>query len=119
MLKEQQLKKIKAKQKRLQGILGLTEFADEANEIEYEEDEGMYKKRLKVLFCFDVMPFLFVCLKLFCKIFSSKEINFSGCLSKRVKNTYSVHLQICKSWHIHVGSFKKWMLICIQLCRDG
>uniref|UniRef100_A0A8C3E223 DNA excision repair protein ERCC-6 n=1 Tax=Corvus moneduloides TaxID=1196302 RepID=A0A8C3E223_CORMO len=37
--KEQQLKKIKAKQKRLQGILGLTEFADEANEIEYEEDE--------------------------------------------------------------------------------
>ncbi|KAM4775137.1 DNA excision repair protein ERCC-6 isoform 3-T4 [Cyanocitta cristata] len=37
--KEQQLKKIKAKQKRLQGILGLTEFADEANEIDYEEDE--------------------------------------------------------------------------------
>nr|XP_005481307.3 DNA excision repair protein ERCC-6 isoform X1 [Zonotrichia albicollis] len=37
--KEQQLKKIKAKQKRLQGILGLTDFADEANEIEYEEDE--------------------------------------------------------------------------------
>uniref|UniRef100_A0A8C3UDW1 ERCC excision repair 6, chromatin remodeling factor n=1 Tax=Catharus ustulatus TaxID=91951 RepID=A0A8C3UDW1_CATUS len=37
--KEQQLKKIKAKQKRLQGILGLTEFADETNEIECEEDE--------------------------------------------------------------------------------
>ncbi|NWW73185.1 ERCC6 protein, partial [Climacteris rufus] len=37
--KEQQLKKIKAKQKRLQGILGLTEFADEANEIEFDEDE--------------------------------------------------------------------------------
>ncbi|NXY14306.1 ERCC6 protein, partial [Atrichornis clamosus] len=37
--KEQQLKKIKAKQKRLQGILGLTEFADGANEIEFEADE--------------------------------------------------------------------------------
>ncbi|XP_050195154.1 DNA excision repair protein ERCC-6 isoform X1 [Myiozetetes cayanensis] len=37
--KEQQLKKIKAKQKRLQGILGLTEFVDEANELEFEEDE--------------------------------------------------------------------------------
>lgn len=59
-MKEQQLKKIKAKQKRLQGILGLTDFADEANEIEYEEDEGMYRKRLKVLFYFDVMPFSFL-----------------------------------------------------------
>ncbi|NXM71785.1 ERCC6 protein, partial [Serilophus lunatus] len=37
--KEQQLKKIKAKQKRLQGILGFTEFVDEGNEIEFEEDE--------------------------------------------------------------------------------
>ncbi|XP_009075454.1 PREDICTED: DNA excision repair protein ERCC-6-like [Acanthisitta chloris] len=37
--KEQQLKKIKAKQKRLQGILGVTEFVDEANDIEFEEDE--------------------------------------------------------------------------------
>lgn len=116
MLKEQQLKKIKAKQKRLQGILGLTDFADEANEVENEEDEGMCRKRLKVLFYF-VMPFF--CLKLFCKVFASKEINFSGWRSRRVKNTYSVHLQICKSWHIHVGSFKKWMLICVQLCRDG
>lgn len=70
MLKEQQLKKIKAKQKRLQGILGLTEFADEANEIEIEEDEGMYRGRLKVLMYFDVMSFL--CLKLFCKTFVSK-----------------------------------------------
>lgn len=86
-MKEQQLKKIKAKQKRLQGILGLTEFADEANEIEYEEDEGMYRRRLKVLFYFDVMPFFFVCLKLFCNIFASKEINFSGWLSKRELGT--------------------------------
>ncbi|NWI92567.1 ERCC6 protein, partial [Pitta sordida] len=37
--KEQQLKKIKAKQKRLQGILGFPELVDEANEIEFEEDE--------------------------------------------------------------------------------
>ncbi|KFZ62302.1 DNA excision repair protein ERCC-6 [Podiceps cristatus] len=37
--KEQQLKKIKAKQKRLQAILGGTEFLDKVNEIEFEEDE--------------------------------------------------------------------------------
>lgn len=39
--KEQQLKKIKAKQKRLQAILGGTEILDKVNEIEFEEDEGM------------------------------------------------------------------------------
>ncbi|XP_075010730.1 DNA excision repair protein ERCC-6 isoform X4 [Calonectris borealis] len=37
--KEQQLKKIKAKQKRLQAILGGTEILDKVNEIEFEEDE--------------------------------------------------------------------------------
>uniref|UniRef100_A0A8C0AQB2 DNA excision repair protein ERCC-6 n=1 Tax=Buteo japonicus TaxID=224669 RepID=A0A8C0AQB2_9AVES len=37
--KEQQLKKIKAKQKRLQAILGGTEILDKVNEIELEEDE--------------------------------------------------------------------------------
>ncbi|KFP61313.1 DNA excision repair protein ERCC-6 [Cariama cristata] len=37
--KEQQLKKIKAKQKRLQTILGGTEILDKVNEIEFEEDE--------------------------------------------------------------------------------
>ncbi|KFW89922.1 DNA excision repair protein ERCC-6, partial [Phalacrocorax carbo] len=37
--KEQQLKKIKAKQKRLQAILGGTEILDRVNEIEFEEDE--------------------------------------------------------------------------------
>ncbi|NXT51349.1 ERCC6 protein, partial [Pluvianellus socialis] len=37
--KEQQLKKIKAKQKRLQAILGGTEILDQINEIEFEEDE--------------------------------------------------------------------------------
>ncbi|XP_009979542.1 PREDICTED: DNA excision repair protein ERCC-6-like [Tauraco erythrolophus] len=37
--KEQQLKKIKAKQKRLQTILGGTEILDRVNEIEFEEDE--------------------------------------------------------------------------------
>nr|XP_009933983.1 PREDICTED: DNA excision repair protein ERCC-6 [Opisthocomus hoazin] len=36
--KEQQLKKIKAKQKRLQAILGGTEILDKVNEIEFEED---------------------------------------------------------------------------------
>jgi len=39
--KEQQLKKIKAKQKRLQAILGGTEILDKVNEIEFEEDGGM------------------------------------------------------------------------------
>ncbi|NXD75477.1 ERCC6 protein, partial [Halcyon senegalensis] len=37
--KEQQLKKIKAKQKRLQAILGGTEILDKVNEIEFDEDE--------------------------------------------------------------------------------
>ncbi|NWQ75227.1 ERCC6 protein, partial [Columbina picui] len=37
--KEQQLKKIKAKQKRLQAILGGTEILNEINEIEFKEDE--------------------------------------------------------------------------------
>ncbi|NXF92830.1 ERCC6 protein, partial [Eubucco bourcierii] len=37
--KEQQLKKIKAKQKRLQSFLGGTELLDKVNEIEFEEDE--------------------------------------------------------------------------------
>ncbi|KAM6264742.1 DNA excision repair protein ERCC-6 isoform 2-T3 [Spheniscus humboldti] len=37
--KEQQLKKIKAKQKRLQAILGGTEILDKVNEIEFEKDE--------------------------------------------------------------------------------
>ncbi|XP_061857318.1 DNA excision repair protein ERCC-6 [Colius striatus] len=37
--KEQQLKKIKAKQKRLQAILGGTEIRDKIHEIEFEEDE--------------------------------------------------------------------------------
>ncbi|XP_010130977.1 PREDICTED: DNA excision repair protein ERCC-6-like [Buceros rhinoceros silvestris] len=37
--KEQQLKKIKAKQKRLQAILGGREILDQVNEIEFEEDE--------------------------------------------------------------------------------
>ncbi|KGL96282.1 DNA excision repair protein ERCC-6, partial [Charadrius vociferus] len=37
--KEQQLKKIKAKQKRLQAILGGTDILDKVNEIEFEEDE--------------------------------------------------------------------------------
>ncbi|XP_054687255.1 DNA excision repair protein ERCC-6 isoform X1 [Grus americana] len=37
--KEQQLKKIKAKQKRLQAILGGTEILDKVNEIEFEQDE--------------------------------------------------------------------------------
>ncbi|KFV65211.1 DNA excision repair protein ERCC-6 [Dryobates pubescens] len=37
--KEQQLKKIKAKQKRLQSFLGGTEILDKVNEIEFEEDE--------------------------------------------------------------------------------
>ncbi|NWX51873.1 ERCC6 protein, partial [Steatornis caripensis] len=37
--KEQQLKKIKAKQKRLKAILHGTEFLDKVNEIECEEDE--------------------------------------------------------------------------------
>ncbi|NXC45979.1 ERCC6 protein, partial [Penelope pileata] len=37
--KEQQLKKITAKQKRLQAILGGTEILDKVNEIEYEDDE--------------------------------------------------------------------------------
>ncbi|NXI58608.1 ERCC6 protein, partial [Chloroceryle aenea] len=37
--KEQQLKKIKAKQKRLQAVLGGTEILDKVNEIEFEEDE--------------------------------------------------------------------------------
>uniref|UniRef100_A0A663EGP2 DNA excision repair protein ERCC-6 n=1 Tax=Aquila chrysaetos chrysaetos TaxID=223781 RepID=A0A663EGP2_AQUCH len=37
--KEQQLKKIKAKQKRLQAVLGGTEILDKVNEIELEEDE--------------------------------------------------------------------------------
>ncbi|XP_064923468.1 DNA excision repair protein ERCC-6 isoform X1 [Columba livia] len=37
--KEQQLKKIKAKQKRLQAILGGTEILSKVNEIELEEDE--------------------------------------------------------------------------------
>ncbi|XP_030342587.1 DNA excision repair protein ERCC-6 isoform X2 [Strigops habroptila] len=37
--KEQQLKKIKAKQKRLQAILVGTEILDKVNEIEFEEDE--------------------------------------------------------------------------------
>ncbi|NXX90220.1 ERCC6 protein, partial [Centropus bengalensis] len=37
--KEQQLKKIKAKQKRLQAILGGTEILDKVHEIEFEEDE--------------------------------------------------------------------------------
>ncbi|NXP11683.1 ERCC6 protein, partial [Thinocorus orbignyianus] len=37
--KEQQLKKIKAKQKRLQAILGGTEILDKVHEIECEEDE--------------------------------------------------------------------------------
>ncbi|NXY67069.1 ERCC6 protein, partial [Glareola pratincola] len=37
--KEQQLKKIKAKQKRLQAILGGTEILDKVNEIEFEDDE--------------------------------------------------------------------------------
>lgn len=39
--KEQQLKKIKAKQKRLKAILGGTEILNKVNEIELEEDEGM------------------------------------------------------------------------------
>lgn len=39
--KEQQLRKIKAKQKRLQAILIGTEILDKVNEIEFEEDEGM------------------------------------------------------------------------------
>ncbi|XP_051474704.1 DNA excision repair protein ERCC-6 isoform X2 [Apus apus] len=37
--KEQQLKKIKAKQKRLQAVLGGTEILDKVHEIEFEEDE--------------------------------------------------------------------------------
>ncbi|NXG72331.1 ERCC6 protein, partial [Baryphthengus martii] len=37
--KEQQLKKIKAKQKRLQAILSGTEFLAQVNEVEFEEDE--------------------------------------------------------------------------------
>ncbi|XP_059677039.1 DNA excision repair protein ERCC-6 [Gavia stellata] len=37
--KEQQLKKIKAKQKRLQAILGGTEILNKVNETEFEEDE--------------------------------------------------------------------------------
>ncbi|KAM6415921.1 DNA excision repair protein ERCC-6 [Rhynochetos jubatus] len=37
--KEQQLKKIKAKQKRLQAILAGTEVLDKLNEVEFEEDE--------------------------------------------------------------------------------
>ncbi|NXK27254.1 ERCC6 protein, partial [Arenaria interpres] len=37
--KEQQLKKIKAKQKRLQAILGGTEILDKVHEIEFEDDE--------------------------------------------------------------------------------
>ncbi|XP_008941002.1 PREDICTED: DNA excision repair protein ERCC-6, partial [Merops nubicus] len=37
--KEQQLKKIKAKQKRLQAILGGTGILDQVNETEFEEDE--------------------------------------------------------------------------------
>ncbi|XP_010072238.1 PREDICTED: DNA excision repair protein ERCC-6-like, partial [Pterocles gutturalis] len=37
--KEQQLKKIKAKQKRLQAILGETEILHEINDVEFEEDE--------------------------------------------------------------------------------
>ncbi|KAM6306223.1 DNA excision repair protein ERCC-6 [Aegotheles albertisi] len=37
--KEQQLKKIKAKQKRLQAVLGGTEVLDKVHEIEFEEDE--------------------------------------------------------------------------------
>ncbi|XP_013052521.3 DNA excision repair protein ERCC-6 isoform X2 [Anser cygnoides] len=37
--KEQQLKKINAKQKRLQAILGRTEILDKINEIEFEDDE--------------------------------------------------------------------------------
>lgn len=37
--KEQQLKKIKAKQKRLQAVLGGTEILDKVNEIEFEDDE--------------------------------------------------------------------------------
>uniref|UniRef100_A0A8C4TWE2 DNA excision repair protein ERCC-6 n=1 Tax=Falco tinnunculus TaxID=100819 RepID=A0A8C4TWE2_FALTI len=37
--KEQQLKKIQAKQKRLQAILGGTEILDKVNEIEFKEDE--------------------------------------------------------------------------------
>ncbi|NXG59559.1 ERCC6 protein, partial [Hemiprocne comata] len=37
--KEQQLKKIKAKQRRLQAILGGTEILDKVHEIEFEEDE--------------------------------------------------------------------------------
>ncbi|OXB74192.1 UNVERIFIED_CONTAM: hypothetical protein H355_014575 [Colinus virginianus] len=37
--KEQQLKKIRAKQKRLQAVLGGTEILDKVNEIEFEDDE--------------------------------------------------------------------------------
>ncbi|XP_015722310.1 DNA excision repair protein ERCC-6 isoform X2 [Coturnix japonica] len=37
--KEQQLKKIKAKQKRLQAVLGGTEILDKVNEIEFEDEE--------------------------------------------------------------------------------
>uniref|UniRef100_A0A8C3LJL3 ERCC excision repair 6, chromatin remodeling factor n=1 Tax=Chrysolophus pictus TaxID=9089 RepID=A0A8C3LJL3_CHRPC len=37
--KEQQLKKIKAKQKRLQAVIGGTEILDKVNEIEFEDDE--------------------------------------------------------------------------------
>lgn len=42
--KEQQLKKIKAKQKRLQAILGGEESFIEANNIEFEADEGKVKR---------------------------------------------------------------------------
>lgn len=56
--KEQQLKKIKAKQKRLQAVLGGTEILDKVNEIEFEDDEGMYGRRLKLLLYFGVLPFV-------------------------------------------------------------
>lgn len=57
-LKEQQLKKIKAKQKRLQAVLGGTEILDKVNEIEFEDDEGMYGRRLKLLLYFDLLLFV-------------------------------------------------------------
>lgn len=57
-LKEQQLKKIRAKQKRLQAVLGGTEILDKVNEIEFEDDEGMYGRRLKLLLYFDLLLFV-------------------------------------------------------------
>lgn len=55
-MKEQQLKKINAKQKRLQAILGGTEILDKISEIEFEDDEGMGES-WKFSY-FDVMPFV-------------------------------------------------------------